>query len=61
MNSSNAQYKPIKRRIDLGGIDKINSMQMFIIFIFIRRYEITAAEYKPKQLPPIRYLPSLKQ
>ena len=56
MNMSDAQYKPIKRRIDLGEIDKINSMQLFIIFIFINRYEHTKAEYKPKLLQPIKYL-----
>ena len=51
-------YKPIKRRIDLGEIDEVNSMEEFITFI--NRYELTAAENRPKLVQPRKIFATTK-
>ena len=46
MSTMHQGYRNIKRRIDLGELPTVNTLEDFIVFI--NRYEITAAELRPK-------------
>ena len=48
MSTIHAGYKSIKRRIDLGEIGNVNTMEEFLTFL--NRYEVPASENRPRTI-----------
>ena len=48
MSTIYAGYKSIKRRIDLGEIGNVNTMEEFLTFL--NRYEVPASENRPRTI-----------
>ena len=50
MSTIHSGYRLLKRRIDLGELPAVNTLVEFIRFV--NKYETTAAEFRPKIIPP---------